>query len=121
MSRITSSAKFKFGGVIGKVALVGTVGIAGYVAIVIELGSTLLAGVYAFPVLIFAYLIIREIMGYAQEHPFSATAEGTQVVLLHKQMNEAMAAKGVSAPAASPQIQGRLAPIPESELEEKAQ
>jgi hypothetical protein len=93
-----SVQRFRFGGIVGKVALValggfaGAVGVAKYTA-----GLGLIQIICVAGVLLTTYLIIRGILSYGEKHPSSATLEGAEIILWQQQQIM-LAAKNVPSP-----------------------
>jgi hypothetical protein len=94
--------RFRFGGIVGKVALVAlggfaaAIGIAKYTAGMIQL--CVLGGDFATTL-----LIIHWIFRYAEKHPGSATLEGAEMILWQQQQLS-IAAKNMNPPLQSPVI-----------------
>ncbi len=97
-----STRTFKFGGVVGKLAIVAlggflaTVGVAKYTS-----GTAQIISIIC--VLAVTLVIVRWILDYAQKHPISATLEGGEMVLWQQQQMT-LAAKGQLPPKESPII-----------------
>jgi hypothetical protein len=97
-----STHTFKFGGVVGKIAIVtlggflATVGVAKYTS-----GPTQIICVIA--ILLTTILTVRWILEYAEKHPTLATLEGAEIILWQQQQIM-LAAKNMPAPPESPII-----------------
>jgi hypothetical protein len=96
-----STRIFKFGGVVGKLAIVAlggflaTVGVAKYTS-----GTAQIISIVC--VLAVTLVTVRWILNYAEKHPISATLEGGEMVLWQQQVT--LAAKGQLPPRESPVI-----------------
>jgi len=91
-----SAQKYRFGGIVGKVALVALGGFAAAIgAAKYATGSIQVVLVIA--VLATTVLIIRWILAYAEKHPSLATLEGTEVILWQQQQIM-LAAKNMTPP-----------------------
>lgn len=97
-----SAHRFKFGGVVGKIAIVAlggflaTIGVAKYTSGPIQIIAIL-------AVLSTTIMTLRWIFSYAEKHPVSATLEGAEIILW-RQQQMMLAAKGVTLPKDSPVI-----------------
>jgi hypothetical protein len=91
-----SAQRFRFGGIVGKVALVALGGFAAVIgAAKYTAGTIQITSVVA--VLLTTLLIIHWIFRYAEKHPSSATLEGAEVILWQQQQIM-LAAKNMPAP-----------------------
>jgi hypothetical protein len=101
MSR-RSRQRIRFGGVVGKVtyislaAILAAAGASAYTPIA---GWQRFAPLVVLPV--FALIVIKWILGYADKHPQSATLEGAEIIEWHQQV-VAAAAKTLKPPRNSP-------------------
>ena len=95
-----STRTFKFGGVVGKLAIIsvggilGVIGVAKYTSGIPQLVSIL-------SVLIATLIIIKWTLNYAEKHPISATLEGAEIILWQQQ-KMVLAAKNLNPPSDSP-------------------
>jgi hypothetical protein len=93
---------FKFGGVVGKLAVisvggvVGVIGVAKYTSGIPQLVSIL-------SVLATTLIVVRWTLNYAEKHPISATLEGAEIILWQQQ-KLLLAAKNLNPPNESPVI-----------------
>jgi hypothetical protein len=98
MSKETTKT-FKFGGVVGKLAIisvggiVGVIGVAKYTTGVPQLVSIL-------SVLAATLIVIRWTLNYAEKHPISATLEGAEIILWQQQ-RMLLGAKNLNPPSNS--------------------
>jgi hypothetical protein len=91
-----SAQRFRFGGIVGKVALVALGGFASVIGVAkYTAGSIQIISVIA--ILVTTLLIIRWIFTYAEKHPDSATLEGAEVIIWQQQQL-LLAAKNMTVP-----------------------
>jgi len=97
-----SLARVRFGGVIGKQALVGIVGVGGLTYIASRAEGVLLWGS-----LVAMFLVITVVVAamgiHGHNHPLEATLEGGEVVVM-QHLRQEVAAKGTETLPASPPI-----------------
>jgi hypothetical protein len=104
----SSIQKLRFGGIVGKVALVALGGLTATVTgIRFTTGLPQLGCLVVIPGV--TLLVIRWILDYAHQHPWSATLEGAEaLVWQHHQVM--LAAMGVIPPSEAPQIASPFTP-----------
>jgi hypothetical protein len=88
--------RFKFGGIVGKVALVALGGFAATIATA-KLTEGMIQGICVIGVLAATVLIVKWILDYADKHPESATLEGAEIIVWQQQQMMAVA-KGMESP-----------------------
>lgn len=91
-----SIKQYKFGGIVGKVALIAIAGLAAAAGIA-KLTSGYVQAICVVTVLATVLFIVRWIFDYAEKHPQSATLEGTQIIAWQQQQI-LLAAQGVTPP-----------------------
>jgi hypothetical protein len=99
-----SLMKVRFGGVIGKQALVGVLGVAGIVYVASRAGtnSTLLAGCLL-GIFVLTIVIVVAIGIHGHQHPVEATLEGGEIVVV-QHLRQEFAAKGMGQITPSPPV-----------------
>ena len=97
-----SAHTFRFGGVVGKIAIVAlggflsAIGVAKYTAGTIQIVSII-------AILLTTVMTIRWILDYAEKHPVSATLEGAEIILW-RQQQMMIASKDAIPPKDSPVV-----------------
>jgi hypothetical protein len=102
-----SSMKIRFGGVVGKQALVGVMGVAGIVYVASKSGANaaLLAGCLA-GIFVLTIAVVLAIGIHGHQHPVEATLEGGEIVVV-EHLRQEIAAKGMGQiPASLPVLEG---------------
>jgi hypothetical protein len=99
-----SLMRIRFGGVVGKQALVGVIGVAGIVYIASRPGtnSTVLAGCLI-GIFVLTIFIVLAIGIHGHQHPIEATLEGGEIVVV-QHLKQEFAAKGLGHITPSPPI-----------------
>jgi|SRR6266850_497551 len=99
-----SLMRIRFGGVIGKQALVGVLGVAGIVYVASRSGtnSTLLAGCLI-GIFVLTIVVVVAIGVQGDRHPVEATLEGGEIVVV-QHLRQEFAAKGMGSIPPSPPI-----------------
>ena len=104
-----SMQRVKFGGIVGKVALIALAGLAATVTVA-KFTTGTIQPICTIAVLLAVLLIIRWILDYAEKNPGPATLEGTELILWqHVTM---AAAKGLPSPPVTPVIPDPVHPQP---------
>jgi len=113
-----SAHKFKFGGIVGKIALVA---LGGFIAAigVAKYTSGLIQAICILAVLATTLLVIWWILRYAEKHPVSATLEGAEIILW-QQHQLVLAAKGLAELPESPVIPNPEGAPPQVEPSEES-
>jgi hypothetical protein len=96
--------RVRFGGVIGKQALVGVLGVAGIVYVASRAGTNgnLLAGCLL-GVFVLTIVIVVAIGIHGHQHPVEATLEGGEIVVV-QHLRQEFAAKGIGHITPSPPV-----------------
>jgi len=98
--------KFRFGGVVGKMALVSITAMCGLTVIAWRADSPVILGACLAALFIFATISIVLIALHAHRHPLEATLEGAEIVMFHHIQQE-FAAKGMpEVPKTTPMPEG---------------
>jgi len=95
--------KIRFGGVVGKQALVAVGGLAGLVVVAFKASDTRLLWGCLIGILLLALMVVVAIGIHGHQHPLEATLEGGEIVVV-EQIRHDMAAKGVAAIPPSPPV-----------------
>jgi hypothetical protein len=106
-----SIQSYKFGGVVGKVSLIA---LGAFVAAMgtAKLTTGWVQAVCVIATLATGVLIIRWILDYAEDHPESATLEGSQIIVW-KHQKVILAAKGMMVPEQSPIVPNPEGAVPQ--------
>jgi hypothetical protein len=100
-----SLMRIRFGGVIGKQALVGVVGVGGLVVVAARADGLLLWG-SLIGIFVLTILVVLAIGIHGHRHPLEATLEGGEVVVL-QHLRQELAAKGAGQlPSLPPVLEG---------------
>ena len=100
-----SLMKIRFGGVIGKLALVGIGGLGGLTVVAVK-ADGLLLWACLIAMLVLALSVVSLIAFHGHKHPLEATLEGGEIVVMQHLRHEA-AAKGMDqVPALPPVLEG---------------
>lgn len=98
-----SVGKVKFGGIVGKVALIAIIGLAATVAGMTWAGNPWLKGGCLLIIPGTTIWIIRQILDYAERNPLPAVMDGAEM-LIWQQQQVMLAAKNLTPPKDSPII-----------------
>lgn len=101
-----SLTRIKFGGVVGKQALVGIMGVVGLIAVVVKAESPYLLWGCGSGIFLLTIGTIISIAIHGHQHPLEATLEGGEIVVMQHLRGE-LAAKGMNqVPESSPMLEG---------------
>jgi hypothetical protein len=99
-----SLTRIRFGGVIGKQALVGIGGIAGLIAVALKADNLYLLWGCLIGIFILTMGVIFAIGMHGHQHPLEATLEGGEIVVMEHLKHQQGAIKGVGEVPDSPPV-----------------
>lgn len=95
--------RLRFGGIIGKLALLGISGAVIVVGVGVRSSNASVQSLCVVGGLVFLCLVIGGILSFGFKYPVHATLEGTEIVQV-EHMQQQIRAKGISAPKDSAQV-----------------